>query len=295
MFSNSGGSTTTKAAKLTVDTVPVVTTNPASQTVNAGLAVTLVAAATGTPVPTVGWQVSTNGGTTYTTVPGATSTTYAFTAATAQSGELFRAVFSNGVGTATTAAAKLTVYAPPAITINPSSISVNAGQSASFTAGATGSPTPTLVWQVSTNGGTTYTTIAGATSSTYSIITASAQSGYLYRAVFTNAGGTATTTAAKLLVDSIPVVTTNPSSLTATAGQTATLTAAATGTPAPSVVWQVSTNGVTYTTIPGATSASYSFTATLPSQASISVPSLPMPSVQRPQPPPSCLLISPPQ
>src|SRR5260370_6851314 len=40
-----------------------------------------------------------------------------------------------------------------------------------------------------------------------------------------------------------PAVTTSPSSLTITAGQTASFTAAATGTPAPTVQWQATTDG----------------------------------------------------
>src|SRR5262249_11112654 len=41
----------------------------------------------------------------------------------------------------------------PAITTQPMSLSINPGQTASFTAAASGSPTPTVQWQVSTNGG----------------------------------------------------------------------------------------------------------------------------------------------
>ena len=48
---------------------PVVTTQPASQTVTAGQTVTFTAAASGNPTPTVQWQVSTNGGATFTTSP----------------------------------------------------------------------------------------------------------------------------------------------------------------------------------------------------------------------------------
>jgi hypothetical protein len=54
---------------------------------------------------------------------------------------------------------------------------------------------------VSTDGGNTFTTIAGATSTSYTINSATAtQNGYLYRAVFTNSIGSTTTTAAILMV-----------------------------------------------------------------------------------------------
>ena len=80
------GTDTSTPATVTVDVVqganstPAVTTNPASQTVAAGNAVTFTAAASGNPTPTVQWQVSTSGGTAFSAISGATSTTYTFTA-----------------------------------------------------------------------------------------------------------------------------------------------------------------------------------------------------------------------
>jgi hypothetical protein len=61
-------------------------------------------------------------------------------------------------------------------------------------------------WQVSTNGGTTFSNITGATSTTLSFITSAGQSGNQYRAVFTSTCGGATTTAATLTVSSGPTV-----------------------------------------------------------------------------------------
>src|SRR5207302_1285862 len=72
------------------------------------------------PTPTVQWQVSTNGGTIWSDISGATSTTLTVTAPTvAQSGNKYRAVFTNscgGTSTATTTAATLTVN-PAAVTV----------------------------------------------------------------------------------------------------------------------------------------------------------------------------------
>lgn len=91
---------------------PTVTTNPVNHSVDLGLKVTFAAAATGTPTPTVQWQVSTNGGTTYTNLAGATAQTLSFTVSGNQNGYLYRAVFTNSAGKATTTAAKLTVLTP---------------------------------------------------------------------------------------------------------------------------------------------------------------------------------------
>src|SRR3954452_24956018 len=58
---------------------------------------------------------------------------------------------------------------PPKITKAPASMTVEEGQPASFSATASGTPTPTQQWEVSTNGGASFTPIEGATSGTYSI------------------------------------------------------------------------------------------------------------------------------
>ena len=47
-------------------------------------------------------------------------------------------------------------------------------------------PPPSVQWQVSTDGGATYSDIAGATSTTLTFITSLSENGYLYQAVFTN-------------------------------------------------------------------------------------------------------------
>ena len=116
-------------------------------------------------------------------------------------------MFTNSQGSATPTTATLTVIpalAAPVVTINPANQSVNVGQTATFTAAASGNPTPTVQWQVSTNGGTTFTNVAGATSTTLSFVTTAAQTGNKYRAVFTNSQGSATTTAATLMVNAFP-------------------------------------------------------------------------------------------
>lgn len=63
-------------------------------------------------------------------------------------------------------------------------------------------------------------------------------------------------------VNVAPAITTQPAGVTVTAGATATFTAAASGTPAPTVKWQSSTNGTDWSDVAGATSASYTTPAT---------------------------------
>jgi adhesin/invasin len=103
---------------ITVAPLLQVTGNPTSQVVTVGSAVSFVAAAAGGPVPDVQWQVSTNGGTTFSNISGATSTTLTFTPTLAQSGDQYVALFTSTVGTATTAAATLTVNAVQTATLS---------------------------------------------------------------------------------------------------------------------------------------------------------------------------------
>ena len=260
---NAGNLSSTRTS-VTVESAPVVTLNPISQTVVAGSTVTFTAAASGKPTPTVSWQVSTDGGNTFTAINGATSTAYTCTASSSLNGCEYEAVFTNAAGSATAMAATLTVQAAPTVTLNPTAQTVTAGGTATFTAAASGNPTPSVAWKASTDGGRTFTPIAGATSTTYSLTAAISQNGYQYEAVFTNAAGSATTTAATLTVQTAPTVTLNPTAQTVVAGNTATFTARAGGSPTPSVQWKVSTNGgATFTAIVGATATTYSFTTNI--------------------------------
>ena len=261
VFTNAAGSATSGAATLTVYVLPVVTSYPSSQTVAIGQTVSFTAAATGTPTPAVQWQVSSNGGTTYANVSGVPRPHIPLHRAASQSGYMYREVFTNAAGATDSTAAVLTVDSAPVATTNPAGQTAVYGNSATFTAAASGSPAPTVQWQVQRNGGASFMNISGATST--SLTVTAVQTGYQYRAVFTNSVGTATTTAAALTVIVPPVVTTNPASLSVTSGQTATFTAAASGTPAPTVQWQVSANGgATYANVSGATSTTYSLTPT---------------------------------
>ena len=51
-----------------------------------------------------------------------------------------------------------------------------------------------MQWQVSTDNGVTYTNVTGATSTTLTFTTTTAQNGNLYEAVFTNSVGSVTST-----------------------------------------------------------------------------------------------------
>jgi hypothetical protein len=81
------------------------------------------------------------------------------------------------------------------------------GGSASFTASAVGTPSPDQQWQQSTDGGATFTNIAGATGATLDLGPLSqSQDGLLVRALFSSAAGSQPTAAALLTVVGVPTI-----------------------------------------------------------------------------------------
>jgi len=203
---------------------------------------------------------------------GSSTGTLTITGATlAMSGYQYEAVFTSSAGNATTTAATLTVQTgtAPTVTTNPASQTVSAGGNVTFTAAASGIPTPTVQWQVNTGSGYTNVTdggvYGGSTTDTLTITGATAlMNTYQYEAVFTNTTGNATTTAATLTVQSPPTVTTSPANQTVSVGDTLAFTAAATGSPTPTVQWEVDTgSGFTNVTNGGVYSGSTTGTLTI--------------------------------
>jgi hypothetical protein len=89
----------------------------------------------------------------------------------------------------------------PSVTQQPASQSITYGQAAEFTALASGTPTPSVQWQVRTDQGSSWTDIDGATNTTLTLTKPMvSDSANQYHAVFTNTAGSATSNAATLTV-----------------------------------------------------------------------------------------------
>jgi predicted secreted protein len=111
---NGVGSDATQNFTLTVQTAPVITTQPTDQTVIFGQTATFTVAADGNPAPTVRWQLSTDRGKHWSDIRGATSLSYTTAPTTpGMSGYLYRAVLRNSAGSVTSDAAGLTVNPIP--------------------------------------------------------------------------------------------------------------------------------------------------------------------------------------
>jgi Ig-like domain CHU_C associated len=173
----------------------------------------------------------------YTVAAGGTGTATAPTPSTATAGNTTYYV-SQSVGTCEgpRAAIVVNISAAPSITTQPQDIT-SCATSATFTVAATGTNL-TYQWYVSTDGGTTYNPIGGATSSTFIINGLTpAQSNYKYRAVVSSGTCTAATSnAVSARVGTNPVV---------------VLTAA------PTVNFNPYTNGGVYTTVSPAGNYTY--------------------------------------
>jgi len=195
-FANVGCAGIVSTSRNSVPTTPSITTQPSSQTVIAGQTASFSVAATGTAPLSFQWKK--NG----VAISGAMSSSYTTSAtATSDSGAQFTVLVSNAAGSVTSAAAMLTVNAgavAPSITTQPSSQTVSAGQTASFSVAATGSALLSFQWKK--NG----VTITGAASSSYTTpATVTSDSGELFTVTVSNSAGSATSTAARLTVNSV--------------------------------------------------------------------------------------------
>jgi len=228
-----------------------------SLSITAGQSVQLAVAAQGSQPFSYQWRK--NG----TAISGATSATYTIAAATTADSANYAATVSNSAGSTVSDNATLTVNAvvvvAPAITSQPSTLTVTAGQAASFFVTASGSAPLTYQWKKAG------TAISGATSATYTIAATTSTSAGSYSVTVTNSAGSATSSAATLTVNPVvvaPAITSQPSSLTVTAGQAASFSVTASGSAPLTYQWLKSG-----TAISGATSATYTIAATTSTSA----------------------------
>ncbi|MEO7484270.1 MAG: M36 family metallopeptidase [Ferruginibacter sp.] len=248
---------------LSVNAAATITSQPANTTVCPGTTANFSATATGVGV-TYQWQVSTNGGGTWTDITGANGATLAVTAVTAgMNNNQYRVVvFSCGPTGVNSNGAVLTVSVPSVISTQPANVAVCAGGNVSFS--VAGVALTAYQWQLSTNGGTTWTNITGANTSTYAITGVTvAMNGNQYRAVVNGLCVTGLNSNAATLTLNTPVqVTTQPANTQVCVGASAQITIVATGTTI-TYQWQESINGGTFQNISNAAPYSGVTTATL--------------------------------
>ncbi len=240
--SNSLGGVISPAATLTVAIPPAITASPVNATILAGSNVTFTVTASGTAPLAYQWLKNN------VKISGATSATLALVNVTLADAANYSVTVTNAVGSATSAAATLTVLAPPAITSQPANTTVTQGNTTTFTVTASG--TAPLNFQWLKNGAP----ISGASSNVLTLTAVTTNDATGYSVVITNIVGNVTSSSATLTVLVPPTIVTQPTSVTAVAGSNVSFTVAAGGSG--TLTYQWLKNGVN---ISGATSATLTF------------------------------------
>jgi len=226
---------------------PVVTTQPASQSVcSGGTAMLSVAASYATS-----YQWLQNGS----AISGATNSSYNIPAAASGDAGSYSATVTNPAGSVMSSVAQVLVGS--SITANPKSLSIFDSQTATFSVAASGQAPFTYQWYLNSG------SVPSATASTYTTppVDASYNGAQYHASVTDRCGTTLTSSAASLTVvagNVPPTITTEPASQAVTAGNPATYSVTASGTPGLTYQWYVVPAGQTSGTIVGgATSAAY--------------------------------------
>ncbi|TKR21916.1 hypothetical protein FA014_19220, partial [Cellulomonas hominis] len=257
--SNAAGTATSAPAALAVTWGPEVTDPPADAAGLPGTTARFAVAAAGSPEPAVRWQTAPSGQDVWTDVAGATGPTYDRVLGSGDAGLRVRAVVTGATGEVASAAATITLHAAPFVTADPQDQAVPEGADATFTVAVSGTPAPTLRWDVLVPGGSGWVAVSGAGSATLVVPAERAAQGTRYRAVASSAAGSAVSAAATLTVLWGPEVT-GPADATVVAGDVARFEVEAAGEPAPAVRWQTD-DGSGWTDVPGATGPVYERTA----------------------------------
>lgn len=224
--SNSVGSVSSTAAKLSVNDRLRITLQPVSQVVLAGANVTLVVAAGGKGP--LGYQWRFNG----TAIPGETNPSLVFQNVDATRAGEYSAVVTNATGSVTSDTAKLVVNTPVQFRKQPQSQTVTQGTNVTFTVEALG--TPPLAYQWQHDG----VNLDGQNNATLTLPQVSPFDSGKYIVVVSNEGGVVSSAAADLTVSVPPVILRQPQSQTALANANVTLSVTVSGSEPLTFVWR---------------------------------------------------------
>jgi hypothetical protein len=197
-YNSTSTSAYSNVAQYSTDIAPAFTTQPASKSAAVGTTVSFAVTVSGYPAPTIAWQK--NG----VALSGATGATLTLPSVTTSDAGTYTAVATNSSGSVVSSGATLTITGiAPAITTQPASQAVTAGNSVSFNVVATGTPAPTYQWRKSGSA------ILGATAATLTLASVSTADAADYSVVVTNSAGSVTSANATLTVSTTSTNTTN--------------------------------------------------------------------------------------
>jgi len=234
---------------------PAIFTQPAGQTVSPNATVTFNVLAGGTPYLKYQWTL--NG----TNLLNATNASLTLTSVQFTNAGNYAVSISNGSGSTNSATATLIVQAPPSFTSQPPLVTVvPAGNNVAFNVTATGTPPLAYQWRFAGSN------ILAANSATLSLTNVQFTNSGQYSVVVTNLYGTATSSNALLIVQSPPIITANPTNVTARVGDTVTFHGAAIGSP--NLGYQWSLNGTSHP-VSGAVTPTFTITNLQLAQAGV--------------------------
>ncbi len=212
-------------------TGPSITNQPQSLTVAVGANPSFLVGASGTAPLSYFWSLNTN------TPVGGNSSTLALLNVSINDAGSYRVIITNNVGSATSSVATLTVLIPPAITADPTNLTVASNDNAVFNVTAAGSGPLFYQWYYNTD-----TPLDNQTNATLTLNAVNAADAGTYSVIVTNLIGDATSAAVTLTVLGPPVITGQPENLTVTVSNNVTLNVTAAG-PAPlTYQWFFNTN-----------------------------------------------------
>lgn len=247
VVSNSAGSVVSRVASLSLlnlglpstpsSTAPVITGQPGDLQAQYGANVMFTVRATGTPAPTYAWLKDgapiSGANNWFLSVPTVTESASYSVVVTNTGGSVTSRVAALTVAGQPAPAAAAPVATAPAFTTEPSgSRQVMASTSVTFTAAASGSPTPTYQWRK--NG----VDVSGATNASFTLGSATPDDAGRYSVVASNSVGSIFSSEAELSVVMAPQFASHPVSQAVAAGDSVTFSAGAIGFPAPSYQWR---------------------------------------------------------
>jgi len=249
-------------------TIPAISQQPANAGVTEGQPASFTVAASGGTL-TYQWARRANANASFADISGATAASFAIAATQlADDGAQFQVqVCLAPTRCVTSNPATLNVTQAPVVptfSAQPADVAVVAGQTASFSATASGTPLPQLKWQSAAPGSSTFSDVTGVAAcgttnppGSGTSVTATCtvgpltvgDSGQRYRALAINAASPAgvTSNAATLTVAAVPVapvITQQPAAQSTSVGGSATFSIAATGTAPLNYTWATLNGGV---------------------------------------------------
>jgi hypothetical protein len=269
--SNAAGSVTSGVAPLIVTGPPVITAQPAGQTLVVGMNATFNVSASGTQPLNYQWRRNGTDLVDGLNIFGSTTAVLNITNVQLGDSANFQVVITNIAGSITSAVAVLTVNpapTPPLIITPPANQTLTAGSNATFTVTAAG--TAPLAYQWRKNGGNMSNggNVSGAASSALTLTGVQSVDAANYQVVVTNIAGAITSVVASLTVNVPPSISAPPASQTVAVGSNTAFTVTVTGTGPFSYQWRFNgTNLADGGSINGSAGSNLSITGAQPTNA----------------------------